>query len=87
MNTHLNYKLRDDFKKIPLNPNNKILNPEEDNSNLHISSYLLLLMLSIHSIFEGIAIGVIIDYQKLIYMIFAISFHKWVEALSVVYIF
>jgi len=56
----------------------------ENIEHLNIGSFLLLIMLSIHSIFEGIAIGVLVNMQKLIYMIFAISFHKWVEALSIV---
>ncbi len=48
-----------------------------------ITSYLLLLALSIHACFEGIAIGLQESPNEIFYMFLAISFHKWVEALSI----
>lgn len=48
-----------------------------------LTSYLLLLALSIHACFEGIAIGLQGNGSEIFYMFLAISFHKWVEALSI----
>lgn len=55
-------------------------------SKSNITSLLLLLALSIHAFFEGIAIGLLDSNRELIFMFIAISFHKWVEALSIVII-
>jgi len=49
-----------------------------------VTSYLLLLALSIHAFFEGLAIGLIDANREIFYFLIAISFHKWVEALSIV---
>jgi len=66
-------------------------NPEKSGSLIfgiipkeHISTYLLLLAISIHSLFEGIAVGLLKDTREIFYMLLAVCFHKWVEALSVV---
>lgn len=48
-----------------------------------LTSYLLLLALSIHACFEGIALGLQNSSNEIFYMLLAISFHKWVEALSI----
>ena len=48
-----------------------------------VTSILLLLALSIHSCFEGIAIGLQGNPSEIFYMFLAVSFHKWVEALSI----
>jgi zinc transporter 1/2/3 len=50
----------------------------------HITSYLLILALSIHSFFEGIALGLQKKMSELLYLIIAVVLHKWVEALSIV---
>jgi zinc transporter 1/2/3 len=47
------------------------------------TSYLLILALSIHACFEGIAIGLQNSRMEIFYMFIAITFHKWVEALSI----
>ncbi len=61
----------------------KDLNKTRKNESNGITSYLLLLALSIHACFEGMAIGLQDNASKIIYMFIAISFHKWVEALSI----
>ena len=48
-----------------------------------ITPYLLLLALSIHASFEGLALGLQANLSEIFYMFLAISFHKWVEALSI----
>ena len=45
--------------------------------------YLLILALSIHACFEGIALGLQKNGTQIFYMLVAISLHKWVEALSI----
>jgi zinc transporter 1/2/3 len=49
----------------------------------NISVFLLLIALSIHSFFEGIALGVLNEEKEIFYMLLAIAFHKWVEAISI----
>lgn len=48
-----------------------------------LTSFLLILALSIHACFEGIAIGLQNSRMEIFYMFIAITFHKWVEALSI----
>ena len=50
----------------------------------NITSFLLLLALSIHAFFEGLALGLIDTDREIFFIFIAISFHKWVEALSIV---
>jgi zinc transporter ZupT len=50
----------------------------------NLTSFLLLLALSIHAFFEGLALGLIDANREVFYILIAISFHKWVEALSIV---
>lgn len=50
----------------------------------NITTYLLILAMSIHAFFEGIALGLQTKMSDLIYMVLAIALHKWVEALSIV---
>lgn len=45
-------------------------------------TFVLLLALSVHGFFEGIAIGLQTKFYQVIKMSLAIMLHKWVEALS-----
>ena len=36
-----------------------------------------------HAFFEGIALGLLEEQREIFYMLLAITFHKWVEALSI----
>ena len=47
-----------------------------------ITSYILVIALSVHSIFEGIALGLQRTSIRLFYLFLAILSHKWVEALT-----
>jgi len=62
---------------------NDFLIPKEENNEKNITSYLLILALSIHAAFEGIALGLQDKPRDMFYMLLAIAFHKWVEALSI----
>jgi zinc transporter ZupT len=60
---------------------------KEDTKLFHrqyITSFLILLALSIHAFFEGLALGLIEEDREVFYILIAICFHKWVEALSIV---
>jgi zinc transporter ZupT len=48
------------------------------------TSILLLTTLSIHSFFEGMAIGLVQGKFELLYLFIAITSHKWAEALFIV---
>lgn len=48
-----------------------------------LTSYLIILALSIHALFEGLALGLQDNSNELFYMLLAIVLHKWVEALSI----
>jgi len=70
-----------------LNENNKKENllpdTRRERKKTNITSFLLILALSIHACFEGIALGLQESRRELFYMLLAISMHKWVEALSI----
>ena len=46
--------------------------------------YILLIALSFHGIFEGIAIGIQSDLTGLTNLLIAVALHKWAEALTLV---
>jgi zinc transporter 1/2/3 len=48
-----------------------------------LTPYLLLLALSVHACFEGIALGLQKSPNEIFYIVLAIALHKWVEALSI----
>ena len=64
--------------EMPLSNHDHPIEPKEG-----VTSYLILLALSIHACFEGIAIGLQNNPSDMFYMFLAITFHKWVEALSI----
>lgn len=69
--------------------NNPIsLRSRPNNSNpFHFTTYFILMALSVHGFFEGFAVGVQNEDIEIGYMFMAIFFHKWVEALTIVYNF
>ena len=54
-------------------------------SSQFLPQLILLFALSIHAVFEGLAIGVSIDRLSCYQLIIAVSCHKWAEALAMVY--
>jgi len=71
---------------IPLMSNIPAIKEEKtkhDKKHENFTPYLLLLALSIHACFEGLALGLQASLSEIFYMFLAISFHKWVEALSI----
>jgi zinc transporter 1/2/3 len=62
---------------------NNLTLKHEEVKDQSLTSYLLILALSIHACFEGIAVGLQNSASEIFYMILAICLHKWVEALSI----
>jgi zinc transporter 1/2/3 len=50
----------------------------------NFTPYLLLIALSIHGLFEGIALGVQEDFRDIFFLLLAILAHKWAESLTLV---
>lgn len=49
---------------------------------MNLTPIVLMIALSTHAIFEGIAVGVVEDTKNLWTFVIAISLHKWAEAMS-----
>ena len=69
----------------------KIVDSNEINTNIpqhtfnptsNITPYILLIALSLHGLFEGIALGVMKTIRDLIFLLIAILAHKWAESLA-----
>lgn len=48
-----------------------------------IRVYIILVAMGIHGIFSGLALGVTLDKEDLLYLFLAMLFHKWSEAFTV----
>ena len=68
LNGYYNEKLEADLKK----KNKKLLTP-----------IILMVALGVHSIFEGIALGLMQSYSSSLSLGLAILIHKWAEAMSI----
>ena len=71
------------------NPNNNIIEVNNENKNNHvfnptssITPYILLIALSVHGIFEGIALGVMNTVKECSILFSAIILHKWAAAFA-----
>ena len=71
-----------------MNENNDNENPHhhaakvQKASSCNVTPFILMIALSVHSLFEGLAAGLQMDYQGLLNIIFAICIHKWAAASS-----
>jgi zinc transporter 1/2/3 len=83
----INNRESNPLESLNANYSSQILNNSVDKQVItkeaNVTSYFLILALSIHACFEGIAIGLQDKVSEISYMFLAISFHKWVEALSI----
>jgi len=83
----LNRNSANDFNS---DPNNNIIDINDDtNKNNHvfnptssITPYILLIALSVHSIFEGIALGVMNTVKECSILFSAIILHKWAASFA-----
>jgi len=70
---------------LPEKPNVKIDKPEHMLKGSSITPYLLLIALSLHGFFEGIALGIQEEVVSgTLFLTFAIIAHKWAEAFTLV---
>lgn len=58
--------------------------PKEFKPKSNLTPFLLLIALSLHGFFEGIALGIQSEFQGTIFLFIAIVSHKWAEALTLV---
>ena len=71
------------------NPNNNVIEINNENKNNHvfnptssITPYILLIALSVHGVFEGIALGVMNTVKECSILFSAIILHKWAAAFA-----
>ena len=76
-------------KELYSDPNNNVIDINNDNKNDHIfnptssiTPYILLIALSVHGIFEGIALGVMNTVKECSILFSAIILHKWAAAFA-----
>ena len=70
---------------IANNINNKINEkPAEFKPKSSLTPFLLLIALSLHGFFEGIALGIQSDFNGVLFLGIAILSHKWAEAFTLV---
>ena len=76
-------------KDLYSDPNNNVIDINDDNKNDHvfnptssITPYILLIALSVHGIFEGIALGVMNTVKECSILFSAIILHKWAAAFA-----
>ena len=76
-------------KDLYSDPNNNVIDINNDNKNDHvfnptssITPYILLIALSVHEIFEGIALGVMNTVKECSILFSAIILHKWAAAFA-----
>ena len=70
---------------VPINSNIKTLsenNKSNLSSNKSIISYLLLFALGFHGLFEGISLGIQKTVKGALFLLIAISLHKWAASLT-----
>ena len=64
----------------------EIAKEKEPAAGFNMTPFLLLLALSMHGFFEGIALGVQQTIEGILKLAFAILAHKWAEAFTLVLI-
>lgn len=85
---HLKFHNNDNNIKLKIVDSNEINNKNENitqhtfNPTSNITPYILLIALSLHGLFEGIALGVMKTIRDLLFLLVAILAHKWAESLA-----
>ena len=70
------------FQENERTSNNKDITPSSSSSSSSSIVYVILVALSIHAIFEGIALGIQNDVRSVISLAVGILAHKWAEGLT-----
>jgi len=71
-----------DSNEINSNKNENNITHHTFNPTSNITPYILLIALSLHGLFEGIALGVMKTIRDLLFLLIAILAHKWAESLA-----
>lgn len=71
-----------DSNEINSNKNENNITHHTFNPTSNITPYILLIALSLHGLFEGIALGVMKTIRDLLFLLVAILAHKWAESLA-----
>ena len=85
---HLKFHNNDNNIKLKIVDSNEINNKNENitqhtfNPTSNMTPYILLIALSLHGLFEGIALGVMKTIRDLLFLLIAILAHKWAESLA-----
>ena len=79
-NVHL-----DDEKQAKEVTVNKTVIQSQMKPTSNITPYLLLIALSFHGLFEGLALGIQTHVKDTLFLAIAILAHKWAEAFTLVY--
>jgi zinc transporter 1/2/3 len=85
---HLKFHNNDNNIKLKIVDSNEINNKNENitqhtfNPTSNMTPYILLIALSLHGLFEGIALGVMKTIRDLLFLLVAILAHKWAESLA-----
>ena len=85
---HLKFHNNDNNIKLKIVDSNEINNKNENitqhtfNPTSNITPYILLIALSLHGLFEGIALGVMKTIRDLLFLLVAILAHKWAESFA-----
>ena len=87
---HLKFHNNDNNIKLKIVDSNEINSNKNENNITHhtfnptsnITPYILLIALSLHGLFEGIALGVMKTIRDLLFLLIAILAHKWAESLA-----
>ena len=85
---HLKFHNNNNNIKLKIVDSNEINNKNENitqhtfNPTSNITPYILLIALSLHGLFEGIALGVMKTIRDLLFLLVAILAHKWAESLA-----
>jgi zinc transporter 1/2/3 len=85
---HLKFHNNNNNIKLKIVDSNEINNKNENitqhtfNPTSNMTPYILLIALSLHGLFEGIALGVMKTIRDLLFLLVAILAHKWAESLA-----
>ena len=71
-------------KKSLINELRKSVSKENFKPKSNLTPFLLLIALSLHGFFEGVALGIQKDSQDVMFLAIAILSHKWAEAFTLV---
>jgi len=83
-NVNKNLNKKPDVENNKIVPVNENIKQEIFKPKSNLTPYLLLIALSLHGFFEGIALGIQNETQDVMFLAIAILSHKWAESFTLV---